>query len=443
MIRTILIAIAALALTGDFANAGTKKPNVILIMADDFGYECVGANGCLSYKTPVLDKLAAGGMRFEHCYVQPLCTPTRVQMMTGLYNQRNYIQFGLLDPKATTFAHLFKQAGYATCIVGKWQLAGGFEAPKRFGFDEYCLWQLTIRKSRYPNAVIERGGKIIEHTNGEYGEDVISDYLCDFIDRHKDRPFFAYYPMMLTHGPFVPTPDSKAYNPKARDEKEGNNKKFFADMVAYMDKTVGKIVSKLEKLGLRENTLIIFTGDNGTGKGMVTQTVRGEVIGGKGTTTNAGTHVPLIANWPGKIPAGRVCGDLVDSTDFFPTILEAIGRPASKDMAIDGRSFFPQLMGQKGSPRAWSYLWYSQAGGPTGVEFTRTQRYKLYKDGRFLDLQADPLEKTSIPQDKMTPELAQIRVELQAALDSFQGTRRLLDAGPNPDLAKQKKKKKT
>jgi arylsulfatase A len=125
-----------------------RAPNIVLIMADDMGYECVGANGGTSYRTPNLDRLASGGLRFEHGYSQPLCTPSRVQIMTGIYNQKNYVRFGILAPDQTTFAHLLKKAGYATCVAGKWQLLGGFDGPQHFGFDEYCLWQLTRRPGR-------------------------------------------------------------------------------------------------------------------------------------------------------------------------------------------------------------------------------------------------------------------------------------------------------
>lgn len=230
------------------------RPNIILIMADDMGYECVGANGGTSYRTPPLDKLAANGMRFEHCHSQPLCTPSRVQLMTGIYNQRNYVCFGLLDPGATTFAHLLKQAGYATCVVGKWQLGGGFDGPAHFGFDEYCLWQLTVRESRYPNPLIEQNGKVIQYSNGEYGPDIVCNYLCSCMERNKDRRFFAYYSLMLPHAPFVPTPDSPQYDPKATDEETGADKKHFADMVAYTDKQVGRVVDKLHEQGIAENT---------------------------------------------------------------------------------------------------------------------------------------------------------------------------------------------
>ena len=133
---TCIVSLSTLAcVTAPAAERTDRRPNVVLIMADDFGYECVGANGGTSYKTPTLDKLAAGGVRFTHGYSQPLCTPTRVQLMTGKYNVRNYVQFGLLDTEQTTFAQLFKKAGYATCIAGKWQLGRELNLPVHFGFD--------------------------------------------------------------------------------------------------------------------------------------------------------------------------------------------------------------------------------------------------------------------------------------------------------------------
>ena len=122
-------------------------------------------------------------MRFEHCYAQPLCTPSRVKIMTGIYNVRNYVKFGLLHPNEITFGNILKQAGYSTCIAGKWQLLGGFEGPNKFGFDEYCLWQLTRRPARYPNPGVEINGKTVDYKNGEYGPDIVSDYLVDFIKR--------------------------------------------------------------------------------------------------------------------------------------------------------------------------------------------------------------------------------------------------------------------
>ncbi|MHC4745049.1 MAG: sulfatase-like hydrolase/transferase, partial [Planctomycetota bacterium] len=366
--------------------SNSKRPNIILIMADDLGYECIGANGGTSYKTPVLDELARGGIRFEHCYSQPLCTPSRVKLMTGIYNVRNYVRFGLLDPKQTTFAHLLKEAGYATCVVGKWQLLGGLEGPGHFGFDEYCLWQLTRRPSRYPCCGLEVNGREVNYDRGGYGPDVVSDYACDFIRRKKDKPFLVYYPMILTHCPFEPTPDSADWDPRSKGSKTyKGDPKYFGDMVTYMDKIIGKLAATLEKLGLRENTLILFTGDNGTDAPVVSMMDGRPVKAGKGQTTDAGTRVPFIANWPGVIPEGKVCKDLVDFSDFLPTLCECAGINVPERLNIDGRSFMPQLRGLKGNPREWIYCWYARNGGPTGKEFTRNQRYKLYRTGKFYD----------------------------------------------------------
>jgi arylsulfatase A len=324
-----------------------EKPNVILIMADDFGYECVGANGGTSYQTPHLDRLAAGGMRFENCHAQPLCTPTRAQLMTGQYNVRNYTRFAYLDPSRKTFAHLFRQAGYATCVAGKWQLGQDFDLPRHFGFDEYCLWQLTRRPPRYANPGLEINGKQVDYANGEYGPDLVNAYALDFIARHKDKPFLLYYPMILTHAPFQPTPDSPNWDRKAVGEKVNNHPKHFGDMVAYADKLVGRVVATLEQHGLRDKTLILFTGDNGTLRTITSQVGGRAVRGGKGLTIHTGTHVPLLASWPGVIPPGCVSRDLVDSTDFLPTICEAAGIGIPAEMKPDGRSFLSQLRGAK------------------------------------------------------------------------------------------------
>jgi arylsulfatase A len=325
--------------------AAERPPNLVLIMADDFGYECVTANGGESYQTPQLDRLAATGMRFERCHVQPLCTPTRVQLMTGQSNVRNYIEFGLLDPQATTFGHLLKNAGYATAIAGKWQLGQGKDLPQHFGFEESYLWQHTRRPPRYANPGLEHNGKELDFTMGEYGPTLVNDFALDFVTRHRGRPFFLYYPMILTHNPFQPTPDSPNWDPAAMGENVHRDNKHFADMTAYMDKLIGRLVAKLDELGLRENTLVMFLGDNGTNTGITSQ-FRGQPYkGGKGTSTARGTHVPLIANWPGKVPAGRVNGDLIASTDFLPTLCAVAGVPLPASLPPDGRSFLPQLMG--------------------------------------------------------------------------------------------------
>ena len=401
-------------------------PNIVLILADDMGYECVKANGGTSYETPVLDGLAAAGMRFEHCYSQPICTPSRVQLMTGIYNQRNYIRFGILDPQAVTFAQILRKAGYRTCVAGKWQLLGGLDGPGHFGFDEYCLWQLTVRKSRYPNPVMERQGKIIEYTDGEYGPDVASDFIVDFMRRQKDAPFLVYYPMILPHWPFEPTPDSADWDPKARGVLKGQgDPKYFAGMVKYTDKMVGKVIRALDELGLRRRTLVLFTGDNGTAVGITSRFRDRDFPGGKGKTTDAGTHVPFIASWPGTVPEGKVCRDLVDFSDFLPTLLETAGVRLPDRLSIDGRSFLPQLQGRRGTPREWIYCWYSRNGGPKGREYVRDQRFKLYGGGRFFDVASDDFERNDLGARELGPEARKARETLEKALDRFRGTRKI------------------
>ena len=403
--------------------APPRKPNIVLILADDLGYECIGAHGGTSYKTPVLDRLAATGMRFDRCYVQPLCTPTRVQLMTGIYNVRNYTHFGHMDPGQTTFAHLLKKAGYATCIAGKWQLGQAPDLPARFGFDEYCLWQHTRRPPRYVNPGLEIMGKEMDYTHGEYGPDLVNAYALDFVKRKKDGPFFLYYPMILTHAPYMATPDSADWDPKLTSEK-GGSAAHFADMVAYMDKLIGRLAARLDELGLRQNTLILFLGDNGTGAGTQSQMGDRTVVGGKGKGTDAGMHVPLIANWPGVVPPGKACGDLVDSTDFLPTICQAAGAQVPGELAIDGRSFLAQLRGQKGDPRPWIYCWFSREGGPKAqVELAANERYKLYADGRMFDLTKDLPEKAPLAAGALDAEASAARKVLQAALDKYKGAR--------------------
>jgi arylsulfatase A len=195
----------------------SSKPNIVLIMADDFGYECVSANGGQSYKTPNLDRLAASGVRFEHCHVQPLCTPTRVQLMTGRYNIRNYLNFGTLPRNEVTFGQLLKQSGYVTGICGKWQLGKEVDSPQHFGFDEALLWQHTRRPARYANPGLEYNGKEVEYPLGSYGPKIINDFAIDFASRHKDRPFLLYYPMMLTH--LLPTATAGTRQPKVKNRK--------------------------------------------------------------------------------------------------------------------------------------------------------------------------------------------------------------------------------
>jgi arylsulfatase A len=418
-----LLAMGVLAPFGTRSAAAARQPNVVLILIDDFGYECVTANGGESYRTPVMDRLAATGVRFEQCHAQPLCTPTRVQLMTGLSNRRNYTRFGHLDPTQKTFGHLLKQAGYATCITGKWQLSNGFEGPANFGFDEYCLWQLTRRPGRYKNPGLEINGKPHDYTKNEYGPDLVSAYALDFITRKKDGPFFLYYPMMLTHAPYDATPDSPDYVSSAGGKAKGVSG-HFPDMVAYTDKLIGKLVARLEELHLRDNTLVLILGDNGTGRGTPSRFKGRDVVGGKGTSTMWVTHVPAIGNWPGHFASGKVCGDLIDATDFLPTICEATATPISTELKLDGRSFLAQLRGEKGQPRDWLYSWYNPSGGPTAkAEFAHDARFKLYTDGRFYAVEQDDNEKSPLADNALDAAARAAKAKLQVALKQFEGPR--------------------
>lgn len=401
-----------------------RAPNIVLFLADDLGYECIGANGGTSYKTPVLDKLARTGARFTHCYSQPLCTPTRVQIMTGIYNVRNYEKFGVLPTHQITFANRLRDAGYQTCVVGKWQLGDDLSLPAKFGFDRYCLWHFMHRKERYPNPGFFIDGNKVEFKNGEYGPDVACDYACKFIEDNKDKPFLLYYPMILTHCPFCPTPDSDDWDPTSPGSKTyKGNAKYFGDMVTYMDKIVGRVVDKLDSLGIRENTLVMFVGDNGTDKPIVSMMGNTKVAGAKGAMTDGGNHVPLIASWPGTIKTGLVTNTLVDTTDFLPTICESAGVDIPIKPKIDGRSFLPQLKGETGTPREWVYVWYSRGGGPTGKQFTRNQRYKLYASGNFYDVENDSPESQPIKINSLTEEQRSAYKILKEALDGFANAR--------------------
>ncbi len=405
-----------------------KKPNVILIMADDMGYECLSCYGSTSYNTPNLDKLASQGILFSECVSQPLCTPSRVKIMTGLYNHRNYDYFGNLNTNQYTFGNLLKDAGYATCIAGKWQLNGlSFKdkvpdwnentKPNHFGFDEYCLWQLTKggnEGGRFANPLIEQNGKFLERNIDNYGPDIFANYILDFIERKKDEPFFVYYPMVLVHNPFVPTPDSKEW--KNHDNRRKRDTTYFKDMVAYTDKIVGIIVGKLKELEISDNTIVIFTGDNGTNTSIISHTTERTVKGGKGNTIDAGTHVPLIISWPKEIRKGFVYAELIEFSDFFPTFADVV----DKDVKSDGKSFYPLLIGTTQKTRETAFVHYdpkwSKNVNRYRNQFVRTVDYKLYQDGKFHNLSNDILEKHPLNPNSLTEKELLIKTTLENEL---------------------------
>ncbi len=406
----------------------SKQPNIVLIMSDDLGYEVIGANGGSSYKTPFIDSMAQQGMRFENAHVMPLCTPTRLSMMTGKYNFRNYLGFGLIRPDEVTFGHLLTDAGYNTCISGKWQLYS-YNPPDQHpeerssgqkiedaGFDEFCVWHphhTEEKGSRYKNPVIYENGEFRTDTKDKYGEDIFCDYIIDFLERKKgdEKPFFVYWPMAATHKPHEPTPDSPEWDsfdpPSNRsigaktwaDLEDGSwedDPKFYRDMVEYHDKVIGRLLNYLENQGLQEDTLVIYLGDNGSPADVCSMMHQhNEICGGKGKTSDRGTHVPLICLMPGTIPSNTVQTDLIEATDFLPTIFEAAGLNFPEGYIIDGRSFYPQLKGEKGNPRDWMFFHFEPMNRRHGlndlrqIRFIRDHSWKLYETGELYDLEAD------------------------------------------------------
>ncbi|WP_245967227.1 sulfatase-like hydrolase/transferase [Ulvibacterium marinum] len=407
-----------------------KKPNIILIMADDLGYETLGVYGGSSYNTPNLDELAYEGMRFDHCYSTPLCTPSRVQIMTGKYNFRNYISFGLLDSKENTFGHYMQKAGYKTLITGKWQLwgntrqqelAGGRTGttPEKAGFNDYCLWQIDERGSRYknPHLASKKNGTLMYPD--AYGPDLFVEYMEGFMETYREDPMFIYYPMVLTHDPFVPTPKNPGFKTFENTSKT-NDTTYFGEMVSYMDLLVGKIVKKTEDLGIRQNTLILFIGDNGTDTD-VTSIINGtELTGDKGNTTNAGTHVPLIANWKGKIKPGSVNENLIDFTDFLPTLLEVATGKLPDSIQTDGLSFHPQLLGKETKVRDWIFCDYDPNWGKFQARrYVQDRKWKLYENGEFYNLEDDPFENNPLDITNQSSEVTSLIQRFKKVLETY------------------------
>lgn len=376
-----------------------NRPNIILVMADDLGYETLTCNGGTSYETPNLDRLAQMGMRFTEAYANPLCTPSRVQIMTGKYNFRNYERFGFLNPSQATFANYLQKVGYGTAIAGKWQLGGTEETPHHFGFNDYMLWQVTSSNywNRYKTPIILKNGEQVSVRPDTYGPNVFTDFVTETMEEYStgQKPFFIYYPMVLVHDPFQPTPDVVDYKSYLIEGK--NDTTYFKNMVSHMDLLIGKIIDKVYELGIEENTLIIFTGDNGTDRQVISKMGSVKIRGEKGYATKIGTHVPLIASWKGTIREGVVTDALVDFTDFLPTIGEAAKVVVSADSIIDGKSFLPILKGEKANVREWIFCDYDPKGRdfPPRI-FAQNKQFKLYADGSFYDVRNDPFENNLI-----------------------------------------------
>jgi arylsulfatase A len=398
-----------------------ERPNIVLILADDVGREVLGCYGGASYGTPNIDRLAEGGIRFDHAYTMPVCHPTRVCLLTGQYPFRlGHPEWGTFprSMEKRTLANVLKQAGYATAIAGKWQLSllkDDLQQPHRMGFDEYCLdgWH---EGPWYYQPHIWQNGQRRTDVRERYGPDVTCDYILDFIERSKNRPFFAFYSMELCHAETNDLDRPAPVGPSGRYDS-------YAEMVAKMDANIARVVATLERLSLSDNTLIIFTADNGTAaqnlagvKGdeliyepVVSKMGDREIPGGKATLTDWGTRVPMIVNWPGKLRPGQGSHMLIEMSDMMPSLLDVAAAELPGDCLLDGHSIFAQL--RKDAPlRRWAFAEHK------GKFFVRNQRWKLYGDGRFYDMAVDGDEKMPLADDKLSVEAAAARDDLEQAL---------------------------
>lgn len=442
------------------------------MMIDDFSAQSLAAYGGLgTYDTPNIDRLAEEGLVFEHAHSMPMCGPSRGTLLSG----KHLFRHGTAPEETPFIGNLLQGAGYKTAIIGKWMVQSSKPDPIGRGFDEAALWVNGYRYWDIPIVVWNSGGMfrdINQPTSaplenewntptgpeagqatilkGTYGPEQMSLYACDFIERHRDEPFFLYYPLKLPHSPQMPTPDSKDiteaekmiehdYTKMRQYPKSGNRgAEFFADNIAYVDKILGRILDTLDAQNIRENTLLIFTSDNGRKGDAVEPGVR-RIPGGKGTPLDGATRVPFIASWPSVVASGTRCPDMIHFVDVLPTLVEAAGGTLPEGEPYDGISFLPQIKGQSGTPREWVYFHGGNHENPTSaalksvvsydatqaglrkviLRWVRGERYKLYNDGRLHDLETDYTEQAPIAPGTDSLEAEVARAKLQAVLDTY------------------------
>ena len=430
-IRILPLLVLHLAFPITLMAADRNPPNVIFILADDLGIGNLSCYGSDNYKTPNIDKLAATGTRYTRAFTAALCGPSRAMIMSGRYafrngstNQDACIR---MDPSEIILPKVFKSAGYATSAIGKWgQLPG---LPGDHEFDDYLRFSGSGVYWNQPEGKPEPylvNGKERKLADKQYMPDVMHEQAIGFIREHRAKPFFLYYSMAHVHGEIQPTPDS------APDSKD-----HFADNILYMDKLVGKLVAELEILQLREKTLIIFIGDNGTGKGQAARsTIGGRSLSGmKGAMLECGGLVPMIANWSGITPAGRVSDTLIDSTDFVATFAELTGGKLPEKSKYDGHSLVPQLRGEPGMPREWVFnqlasMWY-----------VRDADWKLNHLGELYDMRDAPFTEKLVSAESETSTSKAARARLTTALATLNPAAGILDTGDGTGRHASKAKK--
>ncbi|WP_435274127.1 sulfatase-like hydrolase/transferase [Psychrobium sp. nBUS_13] len=415
-----------------------KNPNILFILADDLGKEWISAYGAQDINTPHIDALADQGIRFDNVWSHPQCTPSRVSLITGQYPYRNgWVNHwdaprwghGYLDwEKNQSVAKVMQNAGYATVAAGKWQV-NDFriepDAMSKHGFDDYAMWTgyesgVPASAKRYwdPYIHTKEGSKIYP---GEFGEDIFASFLLNFIEKNKQQPWFAYFAMNLPHTPYTTTPHKPKVTGKLDQHKA---------MVEYADIILARIIARLEAIGERENTIIIWTTDNGTNKSLVGTLNGRKVRGGKQKTTENGINSPFIVNAPGLVPQGVVSDTLVDFTDILPTFAELAATKVPSDYKLDGQSFASYILDKRPDGARTSILsmggMNEAAVSDNGIEnkfvfrdrVIRDKRYKLYVNAtqplsyeKLVDLKNDPEEKVNLIHSK-DPEIVAAKAAL-------------------------------
>ncbi|MDF3131153.1 sulfatase-like hydrolase/transferase [Kiritimatiellaeota bacterium B1221] len=395
--------------------------NILLIMADDLGYEKLGCYGGIDVATPTLDKMAKEGVLYERAYASPVCTPSRMSLYTGTYVPRH--QYVSVLPihtgskktvdfkKWTSLATVFQDAGYQTTVTGKWQLAGlesHPDHPRSAGFESWCLWQIWkdgAKTTRYWNATYNQNGQVLTDIDETFGPDILTDFLISRMKTAKaeKKPFFIHHNMVLPHYPVVDTPATKAHAEKTSHDA----------MITYMDGEIEELLQALRDLDLLSETLIVFIGDNGTQSQLPRQTKAGSVTGGKWDLNDAGTHVPLIFYAPGKLNENQRIQGLVEITDLYPTLIEAAGLELDSSLKIDGISFYESLNGETAAPRSFV------TAGIGGDFFVFDGNWRLHHQGNTLiDCRNLPRE-IQVKPDSQDPEALAAREALQPQLDNL------------------------
>ncbi len=396
-----------------------KRPNIIFILADDLGIGELSCYGADNYKTPNIDKIASKGLRFTNAYTPPLSGPSRATILTGRYLFRTGATnqdavAGIKPSDEILIPSVLKPSGYSASMIGKWSQFS--LTPHDFGFDDYLMFQGSGQYwNTQPKAKnYEVNGETVPLRDGEYLPDMMHRHLVDFITTHRDQPFFVYYSLSHVHANILPTPDSSPLS-----------KNIYVDNMTYMDKLVGQLLTELDRLKLRENTIIVFFGDNGTANARAdSATIDGRrLIGQKGTMLEGGSLEPLIVSWPGITPEGKVTSDLISSADFLPTFAEIAGAKLPENRIIDGQSFNAQIRGEKGNPREWVYIqlankWYVREAG-----------WKLNQMGELYDMSKAPFEEIPVLNENISQDAKAARVRLQAALNQLNPAGGIPDTG--------------